>query len=54
MSDTATQAQPTTQETTPRGQRKVRLGTNDGSAANLARYYIARARARLPAAPAYW
>ena len=28
--------------------RKVRLGTNDGSVANLARYYIARARARLP------
>ena len=28
--------------------RKVRLGTNDGSVANLARYYMARARARLP------
>ena len=28
--------------------RKVRLGTNDGSASNLARYYLARARARLP------
>ena len=27
MSDAATQAHPTTQETTPRGQRKVRLGT---------------------------
>ncbi len=30
--------------------RKVRLGTNDGSAANVARYYIARAMARLPSA----
>jgi peptidoglycan/xylan/chitin deacetylase (PgdA/CDA1 family) len=30
--------------------RKVRLGTNDGSAASLARYYIGRAMARLPLA----
>lgn len=27
--------------------RKVKLGTNDGSASNLARYYLGRARARL-------
>ena len=27
MTDTATQTKPTTEETTPRGQRKVRLGT---------------------------
>jgi peptidoglycan/xylan/chitin deacetylase (PgdA/CDA1 family) len=28
--------------------RKVRLGSNDGSAYSLARYYLSRARARLP------
>jgi peptidoglycan/xylan/chitin deacetylase (PgdA/CDA1 family) len=28
--------------------RKVRLGTNDGRASNLARYYLNRVRARLP------
>jgi len=28
--------------------RKVRLGTNDGTLSNLARYYVGRARARLP------
>ena len=28
--------------------RKVRLGTNDGRLSNLARYYLTRARARLP------
>ncbi len=30
--------------------RKMKLGTNDGSVANLARYYWGRARSRLPAA----
>jgi len=28
--------------------RKVRLGTNDGRLSNVARYYLARAKARLP------
>ena len=28
--------------------RKVRLGTNDGTLSNLGRYYLTRARARLP------
>jgi peptidoglycan/xylan/chitin deacetylase (PgdA/CDA1 family) len=28
--------------------RKIELGTNDGSAFNLARYYLSRTRARLP------
>jgi peptidoglycan/xylan/chitin deacetylase (PgdA/CDA1 family) len=28
--------------------RKVRLGTNDGRLSNLARYYVTRAKARLP------
>ncbi|HEY5310798.1 MAG TPA: polysaccharide deacetylase family protein [Casimicrobiaceae bacterium] len=31
--------------------RKVRLGTNDGTLSNLARYYLGRARIRLPLQP---
>ena len=31
--------------------RKVRLGANDGTVSNLARYYLARAKARLPLQP---
>jgi peptidoglycan/xylan/chitin deacetylase (PgdA/CDA1 family) len=31
--------------------RKVRLGTNDGTLANLARYYLGRAKTRLPLQP---
>ena len=35
-------------DTAPMLMRKVRLGTNDGSFSNLARYYFGRAKTRLP------